>query len=67
MKFDEGHWRLLPGTEAIYPLTVTETAAEGEVLTVTGFSHQIQGRWSYLEGSLFTARFSSPLPGVMRV
>lgn len=67
MKFDEGHWRLLPGTEAIYPLTVTETAAEGEVLTVTGFSHQIQGRWSYLEGSLFTARFSSPLPGVIRV
>lgn len=67
MKFNEGHWRLLPGTEAIYPLTVTDVRAEGGALTVTGFSHQIQGRWSYLEGSIFTARLTSPMPGVVRV
>jgi alpha-D-xyloside xylohydrolase len=67
MKFDEGHWRLLPGTEGVYPLTVVEAVAENGALTVTGLCGRVQGRWSYLDTPSITARFTSPLPGVIRV
>lgn len=71
MKFNEGHWRLLPGTEVLYPLVVadvsTETTDEGVCLVVTGYNQRIQGRWNYLDGAAITARFSSPMPNVIRV
>jgi alpha-D-xyloside xylohydrolase len=67
MKFDEGHWRLLPGVEAIYPITVVDVRAEPDALVVTGYDHVINARWSYLHGAVITARFTSPMPDVLRV
>ena len=67
MKFDLGFWNLQPGTEAIYPLTITGVTIEDNALTVTGFSHVVRERWSYINGSIITARFTSPLPDVIRV
>lgn len=67
MKFDEGQWRLLPGTEAIYPITITDLAVEENVLTISGYNHHVQARWSFIHGTLFTARFTSPMPNVIRV
>jgi alpha-D-xyloside xylohydrolase len=67
MKFNQGHWRLLPGTEAIRPVTVVDVQAEPDALVVTGYDHVIHHRANYLHGTIITARFSSPLPGVIRV
>jgi alpha-D-xyloside xylohydrolase len=67
MKFNEGQWRLLPGTEAIYPVTVVDVRTEPDALVVTGYDHEIHSRGSYLEGTTITARFSSPLANVIRV
>ncbi|HEX2618836.1 MAG TPA: alpha-xylosidase, partial [Phototrophicaceae bacterium] len=67
MKFDEGHWRLLPGTEAIYPITVTEVSLETDALVLTGYSNHVHVRGNFIEGSLITARFTSPMPNVIRV
>jgi len=67
MKFDAGYWQLLPGTEAVYPLTVVDVRTEPDALVVTGYSHEVKTRDDYLHGSLTTARFTSPMPNVVRV
>ena len=67
MKFDQGHWRLLPGTTAIRPVSVVNVEIEPDALVVTGYDHRIHHRSNYLHGTVFTARFSSPMPGVIRV
>ncbi len=67
MKFESGQWRLLPGTEAVYPLTITDVCLEPDALIVSGYSRHVRERNDYLEGSLFNVRFSSPLPDVIRV
>ncbi len=67
MKFEEGAWRILPGTEAFYPVSVVDVQIEPDALTVTGYHVPIQGRWSYLDGKSLTARFTSPMPNVIRV
>ncbi len=67
MKFDYGQWMLQPGTEAIYPVTVTHVAVEDHAVTLSGYNHQVHGRGSFIDGTLITARFSSPMPNVIRV
>ncbi|MCA9912439.1 MAG: alpha-xylosidase [Anaerolineae bacterium] len=67
MKFELGQWFLLPGVEAIYPRTVTNVILEEDALILQGYDHDVHGRSSYLHGTLITARFTSPLPNVMRV
>ncbi len=67
MKFDQGAWRLLPGMEVLYPVIVVDIQIEPDALVVTGYDRPIQGRWSYLDGRSITARFTSPLPGVIRI
>jgi alpha-D-xyloside xylohydrolase len=67
MKFDEGHWRLLPGTQAVYPVAIVDVRTEPDALVVTGYNRPVRGRWDYLDGSAITARFSSPMPDVIRV
>ncbi|MEP7292157.1 MAG: alpha-xylosidase [Chloroflexota bacterium] len=67
MKFEQGQWAILPGVEAIYPATIVNVEVDGDALVVTGYDHRIHHRSSYLHGTIITARFSSPLPGVLRV
>lgn len=67
MKFDQGQWLLLPNTEAIYPMTITDVCVEDQALTLSGYSHYVHNRGSFVHGSLITARFTSPMPGVIRV
>ena len=38
MKFDQGHWRLLPGTQASYPMTIVDVQKDDHSLTITGFT-----------------------------
>jgi len=67
MKFDHGQWQLLPGTQAIYPKTIVDVKLESDALVVTGYDHVIQTRSDYLSGTIITARFTSPMPNVIRV
>jgi len=67
MKFNHGHWSLLPGTQAVYPTTVVDIYMESDALVVTGYDHAIHSRNDYLHGAIITARFSSPMPNVIRV
>jgi len=67
MKFEQGQWRLLPGVEAIYPMTVVDVRIESDALIVTGYDHMVQKRSDYLHGTSITVRFSSPMPNVIRI
>ena len=67
MKFELGQWFLLPDVEAIYPRTVTNVIIEDDALVMQGYDHEIHHRSSYLHGTLITARFTSPIPNVIRV
>lgn len=67
MKFNFGHWLLLPGVEAVYPVSMVDVRLEAQALVVTGYSHEVRSRNDLLEGTTITARFSSPAPDVIRV
>ncbi len=67
MKFNLGHWEILPGTEAIFPLSVVDVQVLPDALVVTGYDRPINARWDYLNGAMITARFTSPRPNVIRV
>jgi len=67
MKFELGHWMLLPGVDAIYPVSVQNVKTEDGALVVTGYSQQGRSRGELLGGSTITARFSSPMPDVIRI
>ena len=67
MKFELGQWFLLPDVEAIYPRSVTNVLVEDDALIMQGYNHDIHTRSSYIHGALITARFSSPIPDVIRV
>src|SRR4051812_11017612 len=67
MKFNMGHWQLMPGTEAFYPVSIVDVGIEPDALTVTGYFRDVNHRADLLDGKIVTARFSSPLPDVIRV
>lgn len=67
MKFELGQWFLLPDVEAIYPRAVTNVLIEDDALIMQGYNHDIHTRSSFIHGTMITARFSSPMPDVIRV
>jgi alpha-D-xyloside xylohydrolase len=67
MKFDLGQWRLQPDTTGIFPITVTDVCIENDALTLSGYDHHVHGRYSFINGTLLTARFTAPMPDVIRV
>jgi alpha-D-xyloside xylohydrolase len=67
MKFDQGQWRRLPGTQVVYPVTIVEVRAEPDALVVVGYDKAVRHRSDYLDGRAITARFTSPMPDVIRV
>ncbi len=67
MKFEYGHWQLLPGVQAIYPASVVEVKIEADALVVQAYSQTIRGRGDFLGGSVIEVRFTSPLANVIRV
>jgi alpha-D-xyloside xylohydrolase len=67
MKFDQGQWGLQPNTQVIYPNTIVDVQVEADALVVTGYDHYVQSRNSFIHGTTITARFTSPMPNVLRV
>ena len=67
MKFEIGRWFIPPGLEAIYPVSVQDVRVEDGTLVVTGYSGVGRSRGELLDGTVITARFTSPMPEVIRV
>lgn len=67
MKFEMGRWVIPPGLQAIYPVSVQDVRVEEGALVVTGYSGAGRSRGELLNGTTITARFSSPMPDVIRV
>lgn len=67
MKFEQGYWQLLPDTQAIFPMSVVDVQVENDALVVTGYDHTIVNRNDFLHGTILTARFTAPMPDVIRV
>jgi alpha-D-xyloside xylohydrolase len=67
MKFNLGHWLLLPGVRAMQPVCVVDVRAGKGELVVTGYDRPVRSRADYLDGAVLTARFTSPMPDVIRV
>ncbi len=67
MKFNYGHWLLLPGTQALYPTSVVDVQTEAQALVVTGYNREVRSRNDLTDGATLTVRFTSPMPDVIRV
>jgi alpha-D-xyloside xylohydrolase len=67
MRFEKGHWQLLPGVQAIYPISIVDVQADSDALVITGYDHTIRQRGDFLGGTTISARFTSPLTNVIRV
>ena len=67
MKFEIGRWTMPPGLEAIYPVSVQDVKLEADALVVTGYSAPGRTRGELIHGTVITARFTSPMPEVLRV
>ena len=67
MKFNKGQWLLQADTSVIYPITITDVLVEADALTISGYDHRVHNRNSFIHGTIISARFTSPLPNVIRV
>ena len=66
MKFENGHWQLLPDTQAISPASVFDVKAEAEALVVHATSLSSDSRANLIGGTIIEMRFTSPCPNVIR-
>ena len=67
MKFTDGYWHVRPGFEAHYAAEAFEIAVAPDSLTVFATTRPINQRGDTLNAAVITARYSSPLPDVIRV
>jgi alpha-D-xyloside xylohydrolase len=67
MKFHNGRWQLLQGTQALYPISVVDVQIESQALVVTAFNREVRSRNDLIDGARLTIRYSSPMPEVLRV
>lgn len=67
MKFTDGAWRIKEGVSIFNPAQVYDTSVESDSFTVFAPYQRIHHRGRTLQGPLFTIRFSSPMPDVIRV
>ena len=67
MKFNKGAWQLREDVSMIYPARTHEYDAGKDDLTVYLASSREPARGALIGGSIFNVRYSSPLPGIIRV
>ncbi len=67
MKFTDGFWRIRSEYTPYYPAQVHEVKVEPDALVVYGPTRRINHRGDTLNLTMLTARFSSPIPNVIRV
>jgi alpha-D-xyloside xylohydrolase len=67
MKFTDGYWHMRPDVTAHFPVHVHEVEVAPDALTVYGPTKRLITRGDTLNLPILTARFSSPMPNVIRV
>lgn len=67
MKFTDGYWHLRPGVTPHFAEEVHEVKLEPDALTVYAVTKKLKSRGDTLNQALLTVRYSSPMPGVIRV
>jgi alpha-D-xyloside xylohydrolase len=67
MKFTAGYWHLRPGVTGYFPVQVHEVEVGPGALTVYAPTRRLVQRGDTLNTPVLTARFSSPMPDVIRV
>jgi alpha-D-xyloside xylohydrolase len=67
MKFTHGYWYMRPGVTPHFPVRVHEVEIEPDALTIYGPTGRLTHRSDILNLPLLAARFSSPMPNVIRV
>ncbi len=67
MKFTNGHWLMREGIQLSSPAQVRDYEVDPDGVTVYAPCYPIVNRGQTLAGPLFTIRYSSPIPDVIRV
>lgn len=67
MKFNKGYWQLQDGVTPVYAVRVHETELSDDAMVVYLSSSPQGERGDLLQGAVITVRFTSPMPGVIRV
>jgi alpha-D-xyloside xylohydrolase len=67
MKFTDGNWLNRAGVNVYPAIEVHEVVRDEDSITVYAPCKHISNRGATLDGPLITARYSSPMPGVIRV
>lgn len=67
MKFEKGHWLLLPGVQAGYMVDIVDVEVELDALIITAYDRQVHERSDLIGGTIITVRFTSPIPNVIHV
>jgi alpha-D-xyloside xylohydrolase len=67
MKFTAGYWDFRPGVTPYFPAQVHEVETTPDALVAYGPTRKLNHRGDTLNLPLITARFSSPMPNVIRV
>ncbi len=67
MKFTDGYWHIRSGVTAHHPIHVYDVEVESNALIVYGATKRLAHRADTVNTGLFTVRFSSPIPNVIRV
>lgn len=67
MKFTDGYWNIRTGYTPHYPVHVHEITSDQKSITAYGPTKRLNHRGDTLNLPLLTARFSSPMPDVIKV
>ncbi|MBK8905144.1 MAG: alpha-xylosidase [Anaerolineaceae bacterium] len=67
MKFTDGYWQFRPNVTPHFAVHAHDVETESDALTVYAATRRITHRGDTLNMGLLTVRFSSPMPGVIRV
>lgn len=67
MKFTDGYWQMRKGYEPHFATEAHEIRVAPDALTVYAATQHIRQRGDTLNSAIFTLRYSSPMPNVIRV
>ena len=67
MKFTDGYWHMRPGVRPAYPAQAYDIETTADSLTANAPTRLIEHRGHTLGGPMLTARWTSPMPDVIRV
>ena len=67
MRFSDGYWQMRPGVRPAYPAQAYDIETTADSMTAHAPTRLIEHRGHTLGGPMVTARWTSPMPDVIRV